>query len=73
MEGNNVKGVTDGIAADEVYCVGNLCGHAPFKLSAKGCNSILRLCPACTQGLSDAIDGKGSIILYIRQYNIGLR
>jgi hypothetical protein len=57
------------IPEDEMECDQASCGHASFKMSAKGCNPIMRLCPACNEQLDDnlsgAINGKSLIIIYI--------
>lgn len=43
---------------DEIECCGNLCGHAKFKISAKGCNQFTRMCPLCATKLNAELSGK---------------
>ena len=62
----NDKYTSGDVPSDEVVCEGDSCGHCSFKLSEKGCNSILKLCSECARELSNAISGiLCAIFLYI--------
>ena len=54
INGNYTSG---DVLSDEVICEGESCGHCSFKLSEKGCNSILKFCSKCAQELSNTISG----------------
>ena len=43
---------------DDIECEGDFCNHSSFKRTAKGCNSITRLCPVCNKALCGQFEGK---------------